>query len=303
MWNPKGLTNSEYLMWGHDNTALNSSTTAVGTAVDGTVIQERLSRIWRVSEVGDVGNVSISFDFSGVGGSPLGSNLRLLIDRDGDGFADNDVTPIVGSVSNGVAVFSNVNFQNGDRFTLGNTDASTPLPIELVMFKANPEKEVVKLDWVTASELNNDYFNVERSIDGEQWQSIIKVVGAGTTRRMKTYEAMDYQPIDGVSYYRLRQTDFDGNVSFSPIERVEFIGQNRIQVFPNPSDGIFHLANSSQLDIEGVRVVNNLGQMVYPLIRKEEDVTIDLSQLSQGIYILQVWNGSSLTSTRLVKRN
>ena len=303
MWNPKGLTNSEFLMWGHDNTALNSSTTAVGTAVDGTVIQERLSRIWRVSEVGDVGNVSISFDFSGVGGSPLGSDLRLLIDRDGDGFADNDVTPIVGSVSNGVAVFSNVNFQNGDRFTLGNTDASTPLPVELVMFKANPEKEVVKLDWVTASELNNDYFNVERSIDGEQWQLVIKVVGAGTTRRMKTYEAMDYQPIDGVSYYRLRQTDFDGNVSFSPIERVEFIGQNRIQVFPNPSDGIFHLANSSQLDIEGVRVVNNLGQMVYPLIRKEENVTIDLSQLSQGIYILQVWNGSSLTSTRLVKRN
>ncbi|MEZ4946014.1 MAG: T9SS type A sorting domain-containing protein [Cyclobacteriaceae bacterium] len=303
MWNPKDLANSEFLMWGHDNTALNSSTTAVGTAVDGTVIQERLSRIWRVSEVGDVGNVSISFDFSGVGGSPLGSNLRLLIDRDGDGFADNDVTPIVGSVSNGIAVFSNVNFVSGDRFTLGNTDASAPLPIELVMFKASAAKDAVKLNWTTASELNNDYFNVERSLDGEQWQLIATVAGAGTTNRTNAYETIDYQPIEGVSYYRLRQTDFDGEFSFSPIERVNFTGENTMQVFPNPSNGIFYLANSPQLDVESIRVLNSLGQMVFPLIQKEGDISVDLSQLPNGIYILQVWNGSSLTSRRLVKRN
>ncbi|MGB4973638.1 MAG: T9SS type A sorting domain-containing protein, partial [Cyclobacteriaceae bacterium] len=303
MWNPNNLGNSEFLMWGHDNTALNSSTTAVGTAVDGTVIQERLSRIWRVSETGDVGNVSISFDFSGVGGSPLGSNLRLLIDRDGDGFADNDVTPIVGSVSNGVATFSNVNFQNGDRFTLGNTDASSPLPVELVMFKANTLRDAVKLNWTTASELNNDFFNIERSVDAEQWVSIETVSGAGTTSNESTYETIDYQPITGVSYYRLRQTDFDGKVSFSPIEQVNFTGENFIRAFPNPSDGVFYLENSSQLDVASVRVVNNLGQVVSPIVRKEGDISVDLSQLSNGIYILQVWNGSSLIATRLVKRN
>ncbi|HRK54245.1 MAG TPA: T9SS type A sorting domain-containing protein [Cyclobacteriaceae bacterium] len=303
MWNPKGLSNSEFLMWGHDNTALNSSTTAVGTAVDGTVIQERLSRIWRVSETGDVGTVSISFDFSGVGGSPLGSNLRLLIDRDGDGFADNDVTPIAGSVSNGIAVFSNVNFQNGDRFTLGNTDASSPLPVELVMFKASPLRDAIKLNWTTASELNNDYFNIERSSDAEQWVSIATIAGVGTTNETNTYETMDYQPIEGVSYYRLKQTDFDGKISFSPIERVDFVGQNSIQVFPNPSDAIFHLANSAQLDIESIKVLNNLGQIVFPVIRKDENIMIDLSHLSSGIYILQVWNGTFLSNARLIKRN
>lgn len=303
MWNPKGLANSEFLMWGHDNTALNSSTTAVGTAVDGTVIQERLSRIWRVSETGDVGTVSISFDFSGVGGSPLGSNLRLLIDRDGDGFADNDVTPIAGSVSNGIAVFSNVNFQNGDRFTLGNTDASSPLPIELVMFNASPLRDAIKLNWTTASELNNDYFNVERSTDAEQWMSIATIGGAGTTIKTSTYEALDYQPLEGVSYYRLRQTDFDGKNSFSHIERVDFTDQNAIQVSPNPSEGMFYLANSAQLDEKSIRVLNNLGQVVFPVIRKDGNITIDLSHLSQGFYILQVWNGTFLNSVRLVKRN
>jgi hypothetical protein len=168
VWNPNGLANNEYLIWGHDNTAITSTTSAIGTAVDGTIIEERLSRIWRVGEVGDVGNVSISFDFSGIG-SPLGSNLRLLIDRDGDGFADNDVAPIAGSVSGGIAIFSNINFQNGDRFTLGNTDASIPLPIELLSFNAVAEKAGVKVTWITASELNNDFFTVQRSQDVEQW--------------------------------------------------------------------------------------------------------------------------------------
>ncbi|MEP2671666.1 MAG: T9SS type A sorting domain-containing protein, partial [Cyclobacteriaceae bacterium] len=302
-WNPKDLANSEFLMWGHDNAILNSSTTAVGTAVDGTVIQERLTRIWRVSETGDVGNVSISFDFSGVGGSPLGSNLRLLIDRDGDGFADNDVTPIVGSVSNGVATFANVDFQNGDRFTLGNTDASSPLPVELVMFKASPLRDAIQLKWTTASELNNDFFTVERSIDGEQWLSITTVAGAGTTSEAKVYDALDYLPVDGISYYRLRQTDFDGQVSFSAIERVNFISPDGIQVFPNPSSGVFYLTNSTQLEVENIKVVNNLGQTVFPSITKDGDITLDLSQLSQGIYILKVWDGASLRSARLVKRN
>lgn len=303
MWNPRDLDNSEFLMWGHDNAILNSSTTAVGTAVDGTVIQERLTRIWRVSETGDVGNVSISFDFSGVGGSPLGSNLRLLIDRDGDGFADNDVTPIVGSVSNGVATFSNVNFQNGDRFTLGNTDASSPLPVELIMFKARPSKDVIKLNWKTASELNNDFFSVERSLDGENWLQITTVEGAGTTNKTTEYNVLDHQPVEGVSYYRLRQTDFDGKISFSSIEQVNFIGQTMIQAFPNPSVGVFHLSNSARLEVESIRVVNNLGQTMFPLITKDGDITIDLTPFSQGIYILQVWDGLSLRSARLLKRN
>ncbi|MBZ0246491.1 MAG: T9SS type A sorting domain-containing protein, partial [Cyclobacteriaceae bacterium] len=117
------------------------------------------------------------------------------------------------------------------------------------------------------------------------------------------YETMDYQPIEGVSYYRLKQTDFDGKISFSPIERVDFVGQNSIQVFPNPSDAIFHLANSAQLDIESIKVLNNLGQIVFPVIRKDENIMIDLSHLSSGIYILQVWNGTFLSNARLIKRN
>ena len=113
MWNLSNLSDGEFLFWGHDNTSLTSAQT---TDVDGTVIEERLSRVWSVSETGDVGTVSLSFDFSALP-SPLGSNLRLLIDRDGDGFMDNDVTPIEGAESNDIVTFSNINFSDGDRFT------------------------------------------------------------------------------------------------------------------------------------------------------------------------------------------
>ncbi|MEQ8424215.1 MAG: T9SS type A sorting domain-containing protein, partial [Cyclobacteriaceae bacterium] len=301
MWNPNNLGNSEFLIWGHDNTAITTTTTASPADVDGTVIEERLSRIWRVSETGDVGNVSISFDFSGVGGSPLGSNLRLLIDRDGDGFGDNDVTPITGTVSNGIAVFSNVNFVTGDRFTLGNTDASTPLPIELIEFTAKPFNANVLLTWETASELDNDYFTVERSGDAESWESVITIQGAGTTDISNSYEAVDYQPLAGLSYYRLKQTDFDGTVGYSGIEVVKLNPENQLVVSPNPSRGSFVISGSQDLNASQIRVFNSLGQMIKPGIHKDNELSVDLHGFPQGVYVLQVTDGLSVKSIRLMK--
>lgn len=297
MWNPKDLGNSEFLMWGHDNVALASSTTS-GVAAP---IQERLSRTWRVSESGDVGNVSISFDFSGVGGSPIGSNLRLLIDRDGDGFGDNDVTPIVGSVSNGIAVFSNINFQNGDRFTLGNTDASTPLPISLVSFEALPSNEMVLVKWKTESELNNDEFTVEKSTDAERWEEVTSVAGAGTTKKIMHYQILDHHPIEGKSYYRLKQTDFDGKFEYSPIVAVEFKGHTALLLSPNPTNGLFTIRDQ-RLSLDQIRVFNAQGMRVRPMQYLENGrLQVDLSSFSSGVYIIQVSDGVAIRSARLVK--
>ncbi|MEQ8303423.1 MAG: T9SS type A sorting domain-containing protein [Cyclobacteriaceae bacterium] len=299
MWNPNGLANGEFLLWGHDNVALTSSTTA-GV---GAPIEERLSRTWRVSETGDVGNVRISFDFSGIGGSPLGSNLRLLIDRDGDGFADNDVTPIVGTVSNGIAVFSNVNLQNGDRFTLGNTDASVPLPVELVSFSAQSTDNLVRIDWATASELNNDFFTVQRSSNAEEWEDVSKVKGAGTITKKQTYQALDTQPHLGVSYYRLKQTDFDGLVSFSSIERVIFNGTPGLKIYPNPSSGIFRVGGVNSAEPLQIRVYNTVGQLITPELRSDNsEVLIVLNSYPPGVYILQISEGALLRSVRIIKR-
>ncbi len=300
MLNPSGLDDNEFLLWGHDNGAL------MGTVagVDGIVIEERLVRIWRLSESGgNVGNVSVSFDFNGIG-TPLGSNLRLLIDRDGDGFADNDVTPVAGSVSNGIAVFSNVNFQDGDRFTLGNTDASIPLPIELIDFQVSAESGKVLIQWSTASELNNDFFTVEKTRSPtDEWMEVLTVKGAGNSTDLLTYHAVDYEPLPERSYYRLKQTDFDGTVSYSPTLTIVLDEPDQQHVYPNPSTGIFQLQSSFTFSPENIRLFNTLGKSVpYSMSTDGANATFDIHTLSPGVYILQVSNGVKKKSYRIVKQ-
>ncbi len=305
MWNPSDLDNDEYLMWGHDNTALTSTTSAVGTAVDGTVIQERLSRIWRVAKSGDLGAISMSINFSGLPENPLGSNLRLMIDRDGDGFADNDVTPIEGSVSNDIAVFSNVNFQDGDRFTLGNTDQSIPLPIELIAFGTRPMKDQVMINWTTGSELNNDFFTVEKSIEADQWDEVTKIQGAGTTARETYYQTIDRNPINGISYYRLKQTDFDGQFSYSEVSLVIFSGISQsIVVSPNPSVGIFKIYSETELKPGLIALFDISGQRIFDRIDNSDNgLYVDLTDTPNGVYLLKIIDSNNLATTiRLSKK-
>jgi len=296
MWNPNNLTNNEFLMWGHNG--LNFS--GGNADVDNTIIQERLNRVWRVSESGDVGTISISVNVSSTLGSALGSNLRLLIDRDGDGFADNDVAPISGSFSGGIATFSGVNLQNGDRFTIGNTNLALPLPIELISFTATTQQSEVKLKWSTASELNNDFFTVQRSQDAEQWQDVIKIKGAINSNQRIDYETLDGLPFVGVSYYRLKQTDLDGQYSHSSVRRVEITELFQLKVYPNPSSGKFTLSTGFELQPENIKLYNSIGQEMPVSLDKTNGTTILDTNIPKGIYILNVARGYWRQSVRVV---
>lgn len=299
MWDPSDLDNSEFILWGHDNTDISNKDLV---DVDGTVIEERLSRIWRLTETGDLGTVSISFDFSGVGNS-LGSNLRLLIDRDGDGFDDNDVTPIAGSIAGDVATFSNIDFQDGDRFTIGNTDVTTPLPVELMSFEVKTLGDIVRLDWATATEVNNDYFTVERSKDGNSWNEVLIVDGSGTSNGVINYNAIDDSPMQGISYYRLKQTDFDGQYSYSKVRAVDvssIIGE--MFASPNPSDGVFTI-NRNIIDEEDITIYDGSGKEVTGYqTSNEQQLRLDLSGLPNGMYFLNIRIDDGLSETiRLIK--
>lgn len=296
MWNPNGLANSEFLMWGHDNGALSGTT----SGVDGSVVAERLSRIWRVGESADVGTVSISFDLSSLA-SPLGSNLRLLIDRDGDGFADNDVTPVAGSFINNTVVFSGIDFQTGDRFTLGNTNASIPLPIELISFSAKLQNRSILLSWSTASEHNNDFFTIERTQDAKEWISIGTVKGVGNSTVKKNYHFTDDKPYAGVSYYRLKQTDMDKKFTYSKVVRTEVEEANQILVYPNPSTRTFTL--TSPLEIKQIKFLSTLGSMLPISIEVQDTETVIYpGDISPGIYFIQVLTSEGIKSIRVIRK-
>jgi hypothetical protein len=144
-------------------------------------------------------------------------------------------------------------------FTInGSSGSNTELPIELLYFNAFPKNGWVELNWATASELNNNYFTVERSADGFNWEEVLQTPGAGTTTLQSNYTKFDTRPLSGLSYYRLKQTDMDGKFSYSNIVSVVINTENK------------------QL----VRVINMLGQ--------------EVKSDTKGMVILMFSNGESL---------
>ena len=87
--------------------------------------------------------------------------------------------------------------------------AGAPLPIELISFEATPNGDDVDVSWATASEINNDYFEVLRSSNGNEFESIVTIDGAGNSNEILNYEFEDDNPYPGVSYYKLKQIDFE----------------------------------------------------------------------------------------------
>lgn len=119
-------------------------------------------------------------------------------------------------------------------FTLANAVGfSNPLPVELLSFTAKIQKEVVVLDWATASEMNSDFFEVQRSTDGLNYTELGRVAAAGNSNVLIRYAFNDNQPVRGVNYYRLRQVDIDGTETYSQVRSVNFI-PGKVSVYPNP---------------------------------------------------------------------
>ena len=208
--NPTGLGDGKYYLWGDDNGTLGHWNTAdypVG-------LQGRLVRIWRGSMTGSIPSMDVRFDLTGLG-PVTASDLRLLVDMNDNGIFSDETVAGGGVISGASLVAGNVYQFTGVsaltdhlRFTLGTINSTqTPLPIELLSFRATPDASQVDLDWSTATETNNDYFTIERSTNGVDWSEIVRQPGSGTTTSQVNYHAIDPNPFVGTSYYRLKQTD------------------------------------------------------------------------------------------------
>ena len=129
---------------------------------------------------------------------------------------------------------------NTDLYVQGlNPTIVAVLPIELVIFEANINDDRVDIKWITATEINNDYFTVERSVDAKTWEEVIVTAGAGNSNQILEYFEADYEPIEGISYYRLKQTDFNGAYEYFNIVPVKYVvdnsGNGTISLYPSPA--------------------------------------------------------------------
>ncbi len=115
-----------------------------------------------------------------------------------------------------------------------NSNPSNPLPVELLSFIATPEEKGLILQWSTASELNNDFFTLEKSRNGKDFEVIAQVEGNGTSHVKIDYSFTDRNPYLGLSYYRLSQTDYDGTKEIFPVISTIYTSNKNIEIYPNP---------------------------------------------------------------------
>ena len=186
---------------------------------------------------------------------------------------------------------------------------SDPLPIELINFSALQNGFHVDLTWTTESEVNNDYFSIERSINGIAFETILEVAGAGTSNERIEYKTQDNNPIAGISYYRLKQTDFDGEFSYSKIVAINRVDKDKISIWPNPATDKIYLPidlnqSTDYLSVYKVNILNAKGQLVYSenFTATSNVRAINISNLDCGIYFLSQTSKSGISHAKFIKK-
>lgn len=163
-----------------------------------------------------------------------------------------------------------------------------PLPIRLVDFNAQCDKGIARLNWLTASEENNEKFNIERSKDGKNFESIGTVSGSGTSQEVNTYSFEDREALYGTSYYRLKQTDFDGKFEYSKIILNKCIEKINLKIYPNPTENILHVKGfGGQATIS---VINSLGVKVMNKEAIGNSCILEIGHLTNGLYSIIINN-------------
>ncbi len=289
-------SDDSWLIWGNDNAAIEATRNTERPAT----INSRLNREWRVQETGTIGSVSVTFDISAITGTPTGDNnlnlLRMMVDNDDD-FSDATilVEPTSIDAVAKTATFT-YDFTSGDYYTLGSSEQDA-LPITLISFNASvQENNTVKVDWTTAQEVNNALFSIERSENAVDFEVIGFKEGAGDSNAILEYSFIDNEPLEGISYYRLVQTDFNGQFTTSQLSRIELKSENHPpKLYPNPirQGQELHIQVPVKVeDLYQVVAVGTSGQIKYSsekhLQKGLNELVISTTNFNQGLHLIRV---------------
>ncbi|MCB0705034.1 MAG: T9SS type A sorting domain-containing protein [Saprospiraceae bacterium] len=188
--------------------------------------------------------------------------------------------------------------------------AVTVVPISLTRFEAAQTEAGVLVEWETEQEQSNDFFEIERSIDGSDFVSIGRIEGAGDSYEAIAYQFLDKQlPSHGeLLYYRLKQTDFDGTATYSDIRsvRMESNANNALSISPNPSDQEtiqVQWTGVNPTEMSVIRIFDLQGRMIqsWQVEPGNTGIGLDLSTFNNGLYILEWRSGANVQTERFVK--
>ncbi|HEY9005056.1 MAG TPA: hypothetical protein VIM75_02930 [Ohtaekwangia sp.] len=256
---------------------------------------------WVISRLGSTSaDLTLSYDVGSYIPPNIGTVASLEVVRWNGSYWD--VPPGGGSFSQtgtnitGTSTVTNVT--SFSPFTHGSQNNTSPLPIHLLYFKAAVAGDAVLTQWATTEEVNNDYFTVEKSSDGETFVEAGRIPSQGNDNLGHQYSFSDPEPYQGLSYYRLKQTDFDKNYTYSKVVAVNYDGTGSVSMraYPNPFAG-----KKITLEIKGfddatdipVQVFDLVGQLIMEKVittnksgSVKEDLIFDTS-LATGLYVIK----------------
>ncbi len=258
---------------------------------------------WMINREESSSAVRVTLSYEDVRSCGVTDPTELLVLRwNGSEWQNHGYLSHEGTVAEGT-ITSGETISQFSPFALGSGSAANPLPVDLLSFAAKAEQKKVRLTWSTASEINNDFFTIERSADGQIFEEVAKVQGAGNASSRLNYSHVDHQPLSGTSYYRLTQTDFDGTSKTYPMQAVYMRNEGGLMVYPNPAEGQVHLQIIGNESDANVKVISVTGKVEYQKNVNAAHNSLDLSQLAPGAYIVQVeQHGTIWTEKLLIQR-
>ncbi len=185
--------------------------------------------------------------------------------------------------------FDVINIQSPAQ-NLNNIIVAISLPVEYISFYAKSDTEKIVLNWQTASETNNDRFEIFRSSDGISFDIIDQVSGNGSTSDLTDYQYTDFSPVTGTSYYRLKQVDLDGKAAWSKTISAKIEPkETEHRIIPNPVKDHFYISGLTEGEIIGV--YDNKGVLLASIPAKGNN-RIDFNSYSHGIYFIRLVNAN-----------
>ncbi len=285
-----------------------SPRTAIDTTRQASIQWISTQEYWTLDRLNTTNNVivTLSWDTSSGGVTDINdltvcrydTASNIWVDEGNDGAPTGDTS--TGTVSSLAAITS------FSPFTLGTTDfAQNPLPLVLTSFTAalNTFSNVVVLDWATLSEVNTKEFIIERAGPDLEFAGIGSLDASYRSKTRKEYEFTDHSPIKGTNYYRLKMLDVDGEFTYSAIESV-YAGQSNqsIEIFPIPIENVAKV-NLSKIDapISALSIYTLSGALVHTqgVMTEESVINVDVSHLSEGLYLLELSSPISCVKQRI----
>jgi hypothetical protein len=185
-----------------------------------------------------------------------------------------------------------------DGIRVSNTWANSALPVSLVGFSADSKENHVELNWSTSSETNNKGFEIERSVDGNNFSKIAFAKGAGNSNRLIKYHFID--DYSSSAYYRLKQLDFDGKFEYSKVIAVKAEKEElKVELSPNPFGNRITIQSNNQ--ISKVEIIDITGKVKLVETINGKTAEINTSEISNGIYFLRINDGETILTQRIIK--